>query len=63
MTQLFGRFTAPGAHLHVPGAPFFAAALLTGSAGITYWAVTREPGRSLEYGTKSADLPGPAGDR
>jgi MFS transporter, DHA1 family, tetracycline resistance protein len=54
MTQLFGRFTAPGAHVHVPGAPFFMAALLTGSAGVTYWAVTREPSEKTALSTAAS---------
>jgi len=41
MTQLFGRFSAPGAPIHFPGAAFVAAALLNSSSGLIYWAVTR----------------------
>jgi DHA1 family tetracycline resistance protein-like MFS transporter len=43
MTQLFGRFSAPGAPIHFPGAAFVAAALLNSSSGLIYWAVTRQP--------------------
>lgn len=43
MTQLFGRFTAPDAVVHVPGAAFVAAAVLAMSCFTIYWAVTREP--------------------
>jgi len=32
MTQLFGYFTSPAAPLQLPGAPFFAAALLSALA-------------------------------
>jgi DHA1 family tetracycline resistance protein-like MFS transporter len=42
MTQLFGRFSAPGAPIHLPGAAFVAAAMLNLSSGLIYWAVTRE---------------------
>ena len=41
MTQIFGRFSAPEAPLHFPGAAFLAAALLTASSGVLFWAVTR----------------------
>ena len=43
MSQLFGRFSGPGAPLHLPGAAFFAAALLTGTCFVLYWSVTRQP--------------------
>jgi len=43
MTQLFGRFSAPGAPIHFPGAAFVAAALLNSLSGLIYWAVTRQP--------------------
>jgi MFS transporter, DHA1 family, tetracycline resistance protein len=43
MTQLFGRFTAPDARFHVPGAAFFTAALLTAGCFVVYWITTREP--------------------
>jgi DHA1 family tetracycline resistance protein-like MFS transporter len=42
MTQLFGRFAAPTARLHLPGAAFLAAALLTTACLGIYWASTRE---------------------
>lgn len=42
MSQLFGRFSAPTAPLHLPGAAFFAAAALTTSCYALYWSVTRE---------------------
>jgi DHA1 family tetracycline resistance protein-like MFS transporter len=41
MTQLFGRFTAPDASLHVPGAAFFASSLLALICLVLYWAATR----------------------
>jgi DHA1 family tetracycline resistance protein-like MFS transporter len=42
MTQLFGRFTAPTAPAHVPGAAFLAASLLTWTCLAIYWSATRE---------------------
>lgn len=53
MAQLFGRFAAPEAPLHLPGAAFVAAALLATASWVIYWAVTRtrtmaSPGRSPE---------------
>ena len=45
MTQLFGRFTAPDAPVHFPGAAFMAAAVLTASCFVIYWVATREPAR------------------
>ena len=48
MTQLFGRFTAPGAPVHLPGAAFLAASLLALICLAIYWTTTRtaqaEPG-------------------
>ncbi|HEX4822960.1 MAG TPA: TCR/Tet family MFS transporter [Candidatus Polarisedimenticolaceae bacterium] len=41
MTQLFGRFTAPGSSVHVPGAAFFAAWALTIGCFFIYRAATR----------------------
>ncbi len=43
MAQLFGHFAAPDARPHVPGAAFFAAALLAGSCLAIYWSATRGP--------------------
>lgn len=42
MAQLFGRFSAPDAPIHVPGAAFFTAAILALGSFVIYWAVTRE---------------------
>jgi DHA1 family tetracycline resistance protein-like MFS transporter len=42
MTQLFGRFSAPDAPIHLPGAAFIAATLLAMSSLIIYWLATRE---------------------
>lgn len=42
MAQLFGRFSASEAPIHVPGAAFFAAAILAMGSFVIYWAVTRE---------------------
>jgi DHA1 family tetracycline resistance protein-like MFS transporter len=43
MTQLFGRFSMATARVHLPGAAFFASALLTTTCFAIYWAATREP--------------------
>ena len=43
MTQLFGRFSAAQATLHVPGAAFFASTLLAWTAFALYYRATREP--------------------
>jgi DHA1 family tetracycline resistance protein-like MFS transporter len=49
MTQLFGRFTALDAPVHFPGVAFVAAAVLTASCFVIYWAATRErAGRAAE---------------
>lgn len=42
LTQLFGRFSAPGASVYLPGAAFLAAAALAAACGVIYAAVTRE---------------------
>ena len=42
MSQLFGRFSAPTAVVHLPGAAFVAAAALTTSCFALYWSVTRD---------------------
>jgi MFS transporter, DHA1 family, tetracycline resistance protein len=44
MTQLFGRFSAPDAPLHLPGAAFFASATLAWVAFAVYYAATRDAG-------------------
>jgi hypothetical protein len=41
MTQLFGRFTAPDAPVHVPGIAFFTAAFLATMCFTVYWSTTR----------------------
>ncbi len=43
MAQLFGRFSATGAPVHLPGAAFFASALFALVCLVIYWRVTREP--------------------
>jgi DHA1 family tetracycline resistance protein-like MFS transporter len=43
MSHLFARFTAPDAPLHVPGAAFIAAAVLTVGCLLIFWLSTREP--------------------
>lgn len=42
MTQLFGRFSAPNAPVHLPGAAFVAATLLAMTSFAIYWLATRE---------------------
>ena len=42
MTQLFGRFSAPGAPVHLPGAAFVAATVLAMTSFAIYWVATRE---------------------
>ena len=41
MTYLFGRFTAPAAPVHIPGAAFFASATLAAICWVTYRRATR----------------------
>jgi len=41
MSQLFGRFSALTAPVHLPGAAFCAAAALTTTCYALYWSVTR----------------------
>jgi len=43
MTQLFGRFSAPNAPVHLPGAAFFASTLLAWIAFVLYYRATRAP--------------------
>jgi DHA1 family tetracycline resistance protein-like MFS transporter len=43
MSHLFARFTAPDAPLHVPGAAFIAAAVLTVGCLVIFWRSTSEP--------------------
>ena len=42
MTQLFGRFSAPDAPIHLPGAAFIASTMLATTALAIYWFATRE---------------------
>lgn len=42
MTQLFGRFSAADAPVHLPGAAFFAASLLGAVSLTIYWRTTRD---------------------
>ena len=42
MTHLFARFTAPDARIHVPGAAFIAAAVLSIGSLIVFWFATRK---------------------
>ena len=44
MTQLFGRFSAPNAPVHIPGAAFIASTLLATASLMIYWLATRQPG-------------------
>jgi MFS transporter, DHA1 family, tetracycline resistance protein len=55
MSQLFGRFSAPTAPVHLPGAAFFAAAALTAMCYALYWSVTR--GRAVTAPTAEAVAP------
>jgi len=43
MTQVFGRFSAAGAPVHLPGAAFLVSALLASGSWLLYWNATREP--------------------
>lgn len=42
MTQVFGRFSATGAPLRVPGAPFLLSAALASACWVLYWSASRE---------------------
>ena len=42
MSQLFGRFSAEDAPLHMPGAAFFTASLLALVCVTVYWSATRD---------------------
>jgi len=57
MTQLFGRLSAPTALVHLPGAAFLAAAILTAACLAIYWSVTREPVPAPEASTTQAADP------
>lgn len=61
MTQLFGRFTAPNAPAHVPGAAFLAASLLTWICLGVYWSATRAPAQ--EPGSVQPEAAIPRGNR
>jgi len=43
MTHLFSRFSAPESSVYVPGAAFFAAAVLALFSLLVFWLSTREP--------------------
>ncbi|HKS53756.1 MAG TPA: MFS transporter, partial [Steroidobacteraceae bacterium] len=45
MTQLFGRFSEPGAAVHFPGAPFLAAALLALASAVILLQISRSQRR------------------
>jgi DHA1 family tetracycline resistance protein-like MFS transporter len=45
MTQLFGKFSEPGAPVHFPGAPFLAAALLALASAVILAQVSKSPRR------------------
>ena len=69
MTQLFGRFSASGAPLQVPGAAFFAAAALAGIAFCIYGittrravALTREPARAWTEAAEAAVVESTVGE-
>jgi DHA1 family tetracycline resistance protein-like MFS transporter len=42
MTQLFSRFAAPGARVHLPGAAFVAASALAAGCFAIYWSASRD---------------------
>ena len=68
MTQLFGRFSARNAPVHLPGAAFVMSAVLAVACLATYWRVTREvaglagvaPAPEPLAGATSARQPEPA---
>lgn len=45
MTQLFGKFSEPGAPVHFPGAPFLAAALLALASAVILLQISKSPRR------------------
>ena len=53
MTQLFGRFSAPSARVHLPGVAFLTSAMLAAACFATYWSATREPA------TEAGGVPAP----
>ena len=53
MTHLFARFSAPESTVHVPGAAFFAAAVLAAGSLLIFWLSTREP--AAEPGAAAAE--------
>ncbi len=54
MTQLFGRFSARAAPVHLPGAAFVASAALTSACLGLYWSATRTPaGETSEVTTQA----------
>jgi len=53
MAQLFSRFSGARAPVHVPGAAFFAAALLTTGCFVLYWRATRAAGPIPEQVTQA----------
>jgi len=55
MTQMFGRFSAPGARPYVPGAAFFFAALLAAACFGVFWTSAREAPRAPQSPGVPAD--------
>lgn len=53
-TQVFAYAISPGASLHLPGAPYFLAAVLLGTSILVAAYVTRGMSSALEPGTASA---------
>ena len=43
MTHLFSRFSAPESRIYIPGAAFFAAAILALGSLLVFWISTLEP--------------------
>src|SRR5262245_21982015 len=57
MTQLFSRFAAPEAPVHLPGAAFFASALLAAIAWVVYWRSTGDrPAAALHDHAAGAEM-------
>lgn len=55
MSQLFARFSGPGAPVHMPGAAFLASAILATCCFGIYWVAARERGASTVPAATPAD--------
>ena len=58
MTQLFGRFSAPDAPIHVPGAAFIASTVLATAALGIYWFATRESRMAVPHAVPASPSQG-----